>query len=53
MDRVDDMPEVEITGRRRRESRDAARPDAVKPQNTYFNPNWIWRESKRVLVMTP
>lgn len=41
MDRVYDMAEVEITGRRRGESCDDADPDAVIYQNTYFNPNWI------------
>jgi hypothetical protein len=40
MDRVYDMPEVEITGRCRGESCDDD-PDAVTYQNTYFNPNWI------------
>ena len=41
MDRIDDMPEVEIAGRRRCESCDDADPDVLKSQNTYFNPNWI------------
>jgi hypothetical protein len=41
MDRIDDMPEVEIPGRRRGESRDDTAPGAVNTQKTYFNPNWI------------